>query len=236
MGLSYNDRRLLEEGLARLGIGEPTERATGKKRADEQNRMSGSRVADLLDRFIEELLLWNKRTNLVSTHSTREIIVRHVFDSLSVCRLLKPVNASILDMGSGAGFPSFPLAIVYENALIHAAERRHKRAAFLRNTALILGLGNLMVLEKDVRDIKGAYDIIIARGVGDLSYLYRIGRGLLRENAMIIAFKGKMSEIEKEVSLLKEKTTDKDMHLSVQRVKIPYLEEEERNFVIIQTK
>lgn len=236
MGLSFEDRRLLEEGLFRLGIEALTEKRGEKKRRGDPNRCPDSGVAELLSRFIEELLLWNSKTNLVSTNSPREIIVRHVFDSLSVCRLLKPEIASILDIGSGAGFPSVPLAIVYRNVSIHAVERRHKRASFLRNAALILGLGNLSVLEKDVRDIKGYYDTILARGVGDLSYLYKIGRELLGEKAMIIAFKGKMSEIEKEVSRLKAKTTDKDVHLSIQRVKVPYLEEEERNFVIIQTK
>ncbi len=236
MGLSFEDRRLLEEGLFRLGIEALTEKRGEKKRRGDPTRCPDSGVAELLSRFIEELLLWNSKTNLVSTNSPREIIVRHVFDSLSVCRLLKPEIASILDIGSGAGFPSVPLAIVYRNVSIHAVERRHKRASFLRNAALILGLGNLSVLEKDVRDIKGYYDTILARGVGDLSYLYKIGRELLGEKAMIIAFKGKMSEIEKEVSRLKAKTTDKDVHLSIQRVKVPYLEEEERNFVIIQTK
>lgn len=236
MGLSYEDRRLLDEGLVRLGIGALYEGRKEKTRADDPDRLSGSEAADLLSRFIDELLLWNRNTNLVSTHSPREIIVRHVFDSLSVCRLLKPENASILDIGSGAGFPSVPLAIVYRNVCVHAAERRHKRASFLRNAALILGLDNLSVLEKDARDIKGIYDTILARGVGDLSYLYQIGRELLRERAMIIAFKGKISEIEKEVSRLKAKTMDKDVQLSIQRVKVPYLEEEERNFVIIQTK
>ncbi len=236
MGLSFEDRKLLEEGLVRLGIGAQCAKRVERKKRGASRRSPDSEVSDLISRFIDELLLWNRNTNLVSTSSPREIIVRHVFDSLSVCHLLKSENGSILDIGSGAGFPAIPLAIVYRNLRVHAAERRHKRASFLRNAALILGLENVSVLEKDVRDIKGSYDALLSRGVGDLSYLYQIGRALLREKAMIIAFKGKITEIEKEVSRLKAKTTDKDMHLSIQRVKVPHLEDEERNFVIIQTK
>ena len=53
---------------------------------------------------------------------------------------------------------------------------------------------------------------------------------------MIIAFKGKITEIEKEVSRLKGKKGDKNVNFNIQRVKVPYLDEEERNIVIIETK
>lgn len=219
MSIGQSDRDLLLNGLLKLGI-----RATQK-------------VLDLFSIYIEELLLWNRKTNLIGTTDSREIIVRHILDSLSVYHLLKAKKGSILDIGAGAGFPSIPLAIVDETLSICAVERRRKRASFLKNAAVLLGIQSLSVLECDVRDVKGGYDIIIARGVGELALLYDLTKGLVKEKSMIIAFKGKIREIEKEVARLKGKAAkNKDMNLHIQKVKVPYLDEEERNIVIIETK
>jgi len=211
-------RDMLERGLRTFGI-EPTDRALG-----------------LLCLFIDELLLWNRKMNLVGTSEVREIVVRHVLDSLSVYPFIKKVKEPILDVGAGAGFPSLPLAIADESLTLRGVERRKKRAAFLNNAAVILRLANFSVLECDVRDLEGRYRVVLARGVGELLYLYGLVRGILEEKAMIIAFKGKMSEIEKEVGRLKGAVRlDKDVNLHIQKVDVPYLDDEERNIVIIET-
>ncbi len=217
--LQNSGRDLLTEGLTVLRI-ETTEK-----------------VLDSLLLFIEELVLWNRKTNLIGTSDETEIITRHILDSLTVYPLLKDRKGSILDIGAGAGFPSIPLAIVDETLSICAVERRRKRASFLRNAVLLLGTGNLTVLECDARDVKGRFEIIMARGVGELALLYELSKGLLKERSMIIAFKGKITEIEKEVSRLKGKQAEnKDFNLHIHKVKIPSLEEEERNIVIIETR
>jgi 16S rRNA (guanine527-N7)-methyltransferase len=211
-------RHLLERGLRILGI-EPAER-----------------TLDLLCLFIDELLLWNGKMNLVGTSDVRDIVVRHVLDSLSVYPFIKHVKEPILDIGAGAGFPSVPLAIVDESLTLRGVERRKKRAAFLNNAAVILRLSNFRVLECDVRELKDRYRVVLARGVGELLLLYGLVRKILEERAMIIAFKGKMSEIEKEVGRLKSKVRlDKDVNLHIQKVDVPYLDDEERNIVIIET-
>jgi len=217
--LNKNQVELLENGLTILGI-----------------KWTKSTV-EKFDIFINELLLWNKKTNLVGSSNINEIIVNHIFDSLSVYDLLKNKKKSILDLGSGAGFPSIPLKIVDNNLLIWAVERRRKRVAFLENVSLMIGLKKFHILDRDIRDVKNLYDIVIARGVGKIVLIYELTRKLLKEKGMIIAFKGKITEIEKEVSMLKENIgNDKDISLRIQRVKIPYLEEGERNIVIIETK
>jgi len=211
-------RDMLERGLRTFGI-EPTDRALG-----------------LLCLFIDELLLWNRKMNLVGTSEVREIVVRHVLDSLSVYPFIKKVKEPILDVGAGAGFPSLPLAIADESLTLRGVERRKKRAAFLNNAAVILRLANFSVLECDVRDLEGRYRVVLARGVGELLYLYGLVRGILEEKAMIIAFKGKLSEIEKEVGRLKGAVRlDKDVNFHIQKVDVPYLDDEERNIVIIET-
>jgi 16S rRNA (guanine527-N7)-methyltransferase len=198
---------------------------------------ASSKAIETLLHFIEELLLWNRKTNLIGTSDETEIIKRHILDSLSVYPLLKDKKGPILDIGAGAGFPSVPLAAVDETLSICAVERRRKRASFLRNARAILGLDNLTVLECDAKDVKGRYEVVMARGVGELTLLYDLSKGLSKERSMIIAFKGKITEIEKEVSRLKGKQTENDDYsLNIQKVKIPGLEEEERNIVIIETR
>jgi 16S rRNA (guanine527-N7)-methyltransferase len=212
-------RKLLSEGMAALKIDAPPE------------------AIGALMLFIEELLLWNRKTNLIGTSDKTEIIQRHILDSLTVYPLLKPYKGPILDIGAGAGFPSVPLAVVDKTLSICAVERRRKRASFLRNAAAILGLNNLTVLECDARNVKGRYAAVMARGVGELALLYDLSKGFLKEKSMIIAFKGKITEIEKEVSRLKGKQTEnEDYNLNIQKVKIPGLDEEERNIVIIETR
>jgi 16S rRNA (guanine527-N7)-methyltransferase len=207
MGTPETSRRdLLEGGLRMLGI-EHNERTLG-----------------VLSLFIDELLLWNGKMNLVGTSDEREIVVRHVLDSLSVYPFIKHVREPILDIGAGAGFPSVPLAVV-DGSLT------------LDNTAVILGLSNFRVLGCDIRDVKERHLVVLARGVGELLLLYELTRTILEEKGMIIAFKGKLSEIEREVGRLKGKVrVDKDVNLHIHKVEVPYLDDEERNIVIIETK
>lgn len=219
MPLMKGERDLLSYGLHVLGI-----RVTQK-------------IIDRFSLFIEELFLWNRKTNLVGTSGIREVIIRHIFDSLSVYNLLKNKKGTIIDVGAGAGFPSIPLAIVDDTLSIYAVERRARRASFLKNVAVLLGIDNFSVIERDVRDVKGLFDIILARGVAELACLYDLSKGLMKERSMIIAFKGKITEIEKEVARLRGKAADnREMNLQIQKVKVPCLDEEERNIVIIETK
>jgi 16S rRNA (guanine527-N7)-methyltransferase len=209
---------LLESGLTSLGI------------------QPSHLLLESFNIYIDELLVWNKKTNLVGTHVRIEIITRHILDSLTVYDLLKQRNGSILDIGAGAGFPSLPLAIVDRRFPITAVERRRKRAAFLENMGTLLHLENFRVIQGDVNELGSRFDIILARAVGELQALYTIAKRVMKERAVIIAFKGKITEINKEMKRLQEKVrNDKDVHLRIQRVQVPHLEEEERNIVIIET-
>jgi len=232
MYLDNVHRDLLLGGLYKLGI---VKTSTPMVSSEKEASFIEEKI-DLFSQFIEELFLWNGKTNLIGRANIRDVIIRHILDSLSVYYLLKNKKASILDIGAGAGFPSVPLAVVDNTLSICAVEKRHKRASFLKNVAVLLRLGNFSVIEGDVKDIKGSYDIVLARGVGELLLLYELTKKILKEKAMIIAFKGKITEIEKEVSRLKRKNSNKGMNLNIQHVKVPYLDEEERNIVIIETK
>ncbi len=212
-----HERELMGEGLRELGI-VPT-----------------SGILDSFLLFIDELARWNKKTNLIGHIDRDQIIIRHILDSLTVYRLLPSRKGSILDLGAGAGFPSLPLAIVDPSLSITAVEKRRRRAAFLENMRTLLRLPAYRVIERDVRDVKEAFDIILARAVGELPVLYTLAKNAIKEGTVIIAFKGKISEIDREMKNLQEKVQrEGDHNIRIQRVQVPHLKEEERNIVIIE--
>lgn len=210
-------RRLLEGGLKALGI-KPSPQMLGSFKT-----------------FLDELLLWNRKTNLVGTSDEKDIIIRHILDSLTVYNLLKNKGRTIIDVGAGAGFPSIPLSIIEPSLRITAVERRSRRAAFLENVRTILQLKNYRIICRDVREVGERFDVVLFRGVGELKNLYMLSKKILKEKGMIIAFKGKIKEINKEMERLKSQLKDTSVKFRVQKVTTPYLEEEERNIVIIET-
>jgi 16S rRNA (guanine527-N7)-methyltransferase len=219
MNITQTQKNILQTGLKKLGI------------------EYSEKCLEFFAIFIQELVLWNRKTNLVGTRDVNEIIKRHILDSVSVYHLLKSKNGSILDIGTGAGFPSIPLKIADGHLHITACERRSKRAAFLRNVSTLLGFIDYRVLECDVREVREKFDVILARGIGELKTLVSLTRKVIKERSMIIAFKGKITEIEKEMKRLKENSSEQNrMDLDIQSVKVPYLDKEERNIVIITTK
>ncbi|MEO6025451.1 MAG: 16S rRNA (guanine(527)-N(7))-methyltransferase RsmG [Candidatus Binatia bacterium] len=99
-----------------------------------------SQYADLLD-------LWSPKVNLLSCGSALELVDRHLLDSLAVAAVL-PESGSIVDLGSGAGFPGIPLAILRPDQSFVLVEVRRRRATFLREVRRTLGLGNVEILEQ----------------------------------------------------------------------------------------
>lgn len=215
--LGEGDRgRLLEGGLKALGIKPSPE------------------MLSSFGKFLDELLVWNRKTNLVGTSDEKDIIIRHILDSLTVYSLLKNNGGTIIDVGAGAGFPSIPLSIVDPSLRITAVERRSKRVAFLENVSTILRLKNYRIIGRDVEEVGERFDVVLFRGFGELKILYQLSKHILKETGMIIAFKGRIKEINREMERLKSQLKDTSVKFRVQRVTTPYLEEEERNIVIIE--
>jgi len=127
--LGEAERGRLTAGAAALGI-ELDAAASG--------RLAG--FADALD-------VWNAKTNLISCGSATELVDRHILDALALDPLL-PEEGPIADLGSGAGFPGLPLAVVRPDQSILLVESRRRKASFLREVKRLLGLGNVEVLEQ----------------------------------------------------------------------------------------
>jgi 16S rRNA (guanine527-N7)-methyltransferase len=116
---------------------------------------------------VELLAQWSARMNLIGPASTRELVERHVLDSLAIAPLVKRATA-VADFGSGAGFPAVPAAIVCPAARFDLIESRRKRCSFLRHVARTLHLPNVTVSESRGEDWNPAAtpDVVTSRALG----------------------------------------------------------------------
>jgi 16S rRNA (guanine527-N7)-methyltransferase len=93
-----------------------------------------------LSLYLDLLLKWNARTNLTAIRDPEEIVRRHFGESLFAARHLDPAITTLLDLGSGAGFPGLPIALLRPEITVTLAESQNKKATFLREAARTLGL------------------------------------------------------------------------------------------------
>jgi 16S rRNA (guanine527-N7)-methyltransferase len=125
------------------------------------------RVA-ILARYLAELDLWRRRTNLTGPLSSEDL-VSHVLESVLGEKLI-PHGTRLLDIGSGAGLPGIPLAIARPDLTVTLLEPRQRRAAFLRHAARSIPVQNCVVLDGRIQSLREpVYDTATVRAVGDLA-------------------------------------------------------------------
>jgi 16S rRNA (guanine527-N7)-methyltransferase len=150
------------------------------------------------DRYSQELIAWNQRVNLTSIIEPQEIVVKHFLDSLSVYGVLSglPPDLTLIDVGSGAGFPGLPLKIVLPDLRLTLLEATGKKAAFLHHMVQILALNRVTVLAARAEeagrrpDQREGYDAAVARAVAPLPVLAEYTLPLVRVGGRVIVQKG----------------------------------------------
>lgn len=146
--------------------------------------------------YIDELLLWNRRHNLVATTDPEEIVVRHVLDSLAPIPWLPRQDGNLLDIGSGAGFPGIPLKIALPSLEVSLLEASRKKASFLKRVVGILGQDGIDVLWERAEDflgrkgVAGSFDMVISRAVFPPSGFALAGSPFLRPGGHLIVMAG----------------------------------------------
>ena len=165
-------------------------------------------VLSLLGQYIAEIELFNPAYGLVGTVDRRELIIKHILDSLSplgiISRLLADQGASAADVGSGAGLPGIPLAIALPRIHFTLIERMGRRAGFLRNTQAALALPNVEVEEAAMEQAApGRFSLITFRAFRPLEP--KILKGLFRlcaKGGVLAAYKGRREKIGEELAAL----------------------------------
>ena len=217
----------LAEGLGCLGEGDPLLGA-----------LLNDRLEGLLNKYMEEIELFNPAYGLVGAGGRRELVIKHILDSLAplglIRRLLEGAReggaAALADVGSGAGLPGIPLAIALPEHPVTLIERKGRRAAFLRNVQAVLALPNVTVEEGPMEQAPpGRFRVVAFRAFrpldrGLLKGLFR----LLDPRGALAAYKGRPAAVEAELGPLAADAGSWE----VLPVAVPFLEEERRLVVI----
>jgi len=168
----------LEEGIGQLGL-----------------KSSPEDIARLLQ-FQSLLLKWNKVYNLTAIQSPEDMVGLHLLDSLSVLPYIDGVQ--ILDVGTGAGLPGIPLALMCPNKSFSLLDSSSKKTRFVQQVALELDLRNVRVIHSRAEQYATdqPYDIVIARAFASLARIQELTCHLLGDTGKLLALKGRYSEQE----------------------------------------
>jgi 16S rRNA (guanine527-N7)-methyltransferase len=177
---------------------------------------------DLLDE-------WGARMNLTAIRDRPSQLTKHVLDSLSVRPFLR--GARIADVGSGAGFPGIPLAVIEPARRFTLIESTGKKCRFLEHVRDALALANVEVVQSRAESYRPdlRFDTVIARAVGPIADLVRHAGPLLSAGGRLLAMKGRYPEDELAVRLNGWKVA------AVHRLVVPGLEEQRHLVEIVRS-
>ena len=147
-----------------------------------------------LQQLLDELIKWNQAYNLTSITEPAQMLTHHLLDSLAVHADI--TGTRIVDVGTGAGFPGLPLAIVQSEREFTLIDSNNKKIRFVTHAARALGLKNVRPVHaraESYRDAAG-FDTVVARACAPLPALLRLVQPLCRPGTRVLAMKGKRSE------------------------------------------
>jgi 16S rRNA (guanine527-N7)-methyltransferase len=221
----------LEAGLKELGVASPEKKAQ-------------------LEQYLAEIVRFNPLYGLVSGNDKDRIIIRHILDSLAPWKRVEralsalpppaeaagqTVNREIADIGSGAGFPGVPLAVVMDGCRFLLVEKMAKRVTFLQNVKALLRLSNIVIIEGEAERCGGdgmRVDMVLCRGFSEINDAgLRMFSRMLKPGGSMVFYKGKREKIDRETASCKRLD---GQNLRIERYTPPFLNEE-RHLVIIKT-
>jgi len=173
--------------------------------------------------YLNELLSWNKRINLISRKKDKpEDVYSHFLDSLLIFKAVKiPESAKILDLGSGAGFPAIPIKIVRDDLNIVMVESVRKKVLFLKKMIEVLGSKDVIILQKRIEELQSdsqlqeSFDFVTAKAFGELKETIFDSYPFLKDKGVLVAYKG--SSYKTEIIELVEE--HKNLHIQIKDIK-----------------
>lgn len=163
-------------------------------------------------RYKDILEEWNQKFNLTAIKDEKEVIIKHFIDSLSIIPYIQGIESSLIDVGTGAGFPGIPIKIVCDKLKINLLDSLEKRVKFLDNVISVLNLKDIYTEHARAEDygnnpnFRESFDIVTARAVANLPVLLEYCLPLVKTGGIFIAMKGdnleKMSDSGRALKLL----------------------------------
>ena len=155
----------------------------------ERNLEIAARMMTRFEIYHDLILHWSTRQNLISTGDLPRIVERHILDSLTPYSTI-PTGGRLVDIGSGAGVPAIPIAILRPNLKLTLIEARHKKVLFLKEAALRLELENVKIVEIRFEDfpLEVSYDVATMRALPGWERLIGGIKGLLKPEGVLIYY------------------------------------------------
>lgn len=147
-----------------------------------------------LDKYYQLLVSENKLYNLTAITKEEQVYLKHFYDSLTISKTINLTNQSIIDLGTGAGFPGMVLKIFYPEIKLTLLDSTLKKCNFLKKVTEELNLTNVTIINDRAeiysKNNKELYDIVVSRAVAPLKHLLEYGIPLLKINGLFISMKG----------------------------------------------
>ena len=190
---------------------------------------------ELLYKYMEGILEWNEKINVTSITDEKMFIVKHFLDSLTVMQFIKE-KKSLIDIGTGAGFPGIPLNIMCEEKKITLIDSINKKLNIIRDLSEKLNLINLEIIHTRAEDLaikkeyREKYDIATTRAVSNISTILEYMLPFLNKGGIAICMKGPNYKDELENS----KKAIEVLGGKLKEIKTIKINEDERNLIIIE--
>lgn len=192
----------------------------------------------LFQKYMETFLEQNAKLNLISKNDEKFLWEKHICDSVSINRFfekynINPSGKTLLDFGTGGGFPSVPIAIKYPELKVTALDSIRKKINAIDEMKSILDIKNLITVCDRVENIDLKFDIVTSRAVASMEKLIPYAIPRLKKDGYFIAFKSvkvkeEISEAEKILKRYDAKVTD------IIEYDLPLVDNHTRNLVIIR--
>ena len=204
------DRSLIEAAIDRLG------------------QVFAPEGAEKFEALLAELEKWNRRVNLTAIRDPAEMVTGHLLDSLVARPLLE--GDTVLDVGTGPGFPGLPLAIAEPDRQFTLLDSNNKKIQFVQHVAGLLGLDNVTAVKGRGEDYAPGhrFDTVIARALAALPRLVEIAGHHVREDGVFVALKGRYPAEEL------EQMSNGPWGFTVTELKVPGLAKGSRHAVLLR--
>lgn len=173
-----------------------------------------------LKEFVNYFIQYNQNVNLMSRNDADVIFEKHIYDSLALNLFIKKYsideNIKLLDIGTGGGFPSVPLAFLYRAMEINAVDSVNKKINFIKTVKEKFNLKNLNPITSRVEDLpeKSIYDVVVSRAMAQFRIILEYAIPYLKTGGFFIAYKSikadeEIKNAQRALSVLNAKIIDK---------------------------